>query len=686
MQRVASLYLPNFAIDRLRRIERAKNGTPPRSSPAFVEEESGASSSRGEWWPAARLPENTKERAQLVALRERLEQERKAEAPPEPGARIEDCSCPRGGGWRPGARWSKGEEADEWLDRRIARKSAQKAELQARIETLPLHQRPPMRELGRRSEPAEVPFRRGRGDAVPLRAQRGEGSHLQGGGGVTVRPAPLPLHHAAHGPPPHALHGEEPVVTAHRSGSRIVLAAACPGAQALGLHPGMPLTQARAMVPGLDIREADPVGDAADLDRLALHAARHWTPLVMTVPGEGLWLDITAGAHLFGGERMFARRVLRFCSRIGLTARIAIAGTAAAALALARCSSERLTLCPPGREAEEVAALPLSALRIDSLTVETARRLGIETIGALAAMPRAPLVRRFGGEIITRLDELSGARAQPIDLVVPQSSPQAGRRFAEPIMTAEAIGQVLAELVGELTAALGRDHLGARTIALTLTRIDAARQCIEIGFARPSRDADHIFRLLSPKIETIEPGFGIEAMLLVAARAEPLAPQPIPGELSGEPPAPDLAPLIDTLAGRLGDGSLFRVSALESDVPERSVRRVSPLVEIQDWPRRWPRPARLLVPPERVEKVMAELPDQAPIRFFWRGRMHRVRRADGPERIYGEWWRKSGEADAVRDYFQVEDEAGARFWLYRRGDGLDPRTGDLSWHMQGMFG
>jgi protein ImuB len=476
------------------------------------------------------------------------------------------------------------------------------------------------------------------------------------------------------------------MVTVHRSGSRIVLAAACPAALALGLHPGMPLTQARAMVPGLDIREADPIGDAADLDRLALHAARHWTPLVMTVPGEGLWLNITAGAHLFGGERMFARRVLRFCSRLGLTARIAIAGTAAAALALARCSSERLTLCLPGREAEEIAALPLSALRIDTITVETARRLGIETIGALAAMPRAPLVRRFGGEIVARLEELSGVRAQPIDLVVPRSSPQAGRRFAEPIMTAEAIGQILAELVGELTAALGRDHLGARTISLTLTRIDAARQCIEIGFARPSRDVDHIFRLLRPKIETIEPGFGIEAMTLVAERFDPLAPQPIPSELSGEPPAPDLAPLIDTLAGRLGDGSLFRVSALESDVPERSIRRVSPLAETEDWPRRWPRPARLLVPPERVEKVMAELPDQAPIRFFWRGRMHRVRRADGPERIYGEWWRKSGEADAVRDYFQVEDEAGARFWLYRRGDGLDPRTGDLSWHMQGMFG
>jgi protein ImuB len=116
------------------------------------------------------------------------------------------------------------------------------------------------------------------------------------------------------------------------------------------------------------------------------------------------------------------------------------------------------------------------------------------------------------------------------------------------------------------------------------------------------------------------------------------------------------------------------------------VRRVPPLAAAGEWPRRWPRPVRLLSPPERVDNVVALLPDQPPRRFTWRGRAHKVAHADGPERIHGEWWRRSGEADAVRDYFQVEDEEGARFWLYRRGDGTDPRTGDLSWWLQGTFG
>jgi protein ImuB len=183
------------------------------------------------------------------------------------------------------------------------------------------------------------------------------------------------------------------------------------------------------------------------------------------------------------------------------------------------------------------------------------------------------------------------------------------------------------------------------------------------------------------RVEKIEPGFGIEAMHLVATRCEPLAPQQIGGEEDA-----DLPPLVDRIAGRIGAARVFRCSAVESDVPERSVCRVGALDTPAEWPRDWPRPVRLLARPEPVDKVMAELPDQPPLRFSWRGKTYRVRKADGPERIFGEWWRRTGEADAVRDYFQVEEEGGSRFWLFRRGDGVDPKTGDLSWWMHGLFG
>ena len=567
-------------------------------------------------------------------MRERLE----LAAEGEPGTRIEDCSCPRGGGWRPGARWAKREE------------------LQAEIDEMPAHQRPLMREMGRRSEAAEVPFRRGGADT----SKSSSGF-----------PAKI---------------GEDaPLVTTHRVGNRIELAAVSPEAAALGLHLGMPLTQARAMVPGLDIREAQSDADAALLARLAVFAARRWTPTAAISDPWGLWLDLGGVAHLFGGERRMCARILAFCARLGLSARIAVAGTLGAAHALARHGRDPILLCPQGSEAQALAPLPLDALRIDEGVLNAARRLGIEHVGELIAMPRAPLARRFGKSLLTRLDQALGRTAEPLDPIVPQRCPSACARLAEPIATAEAIGQVLDDLMVAFVATLESQGLAARRAMLICARIDGEEQRVAIGMARATRDGAHLLRLFKMRIEQIEPGFGIEAMELIAVRYEPLGAVSVDGALSGEKPAPDLAPLIDRLAGRIGSRQLYRFSAVESDVPERSVSRVPPLGAVVDWPE-WPRPVRLFERPERIDKVMAELPDHPPRRFVWRGRMHRVARGDGPERIYGEWWRKTGEADAVRDYFQVEDEEGSRFWLYRRGDGIDPRTGDLSWHMQGTFG
>jgi len=122
-------------------------------------------------------------------------------------------------------------------------------------------------------------------------------------------------------------------------------------------------------------------------------------------------------------------------------------------------------------------------------------------------------------------------------------------------------------------------------------------------------------------------------------------------------------------------------------VPERSVMRIAAMAPDADeaWTARWPRPARLLAPPEPIETVVL-LPDHPPAAFTWRGIRRRVTCADGPERIFGEWWRRDAELAAVRDYFQIEDDAGERFWVYRAGDGEDPETGSHRWFLHGIFG
>ncbi|MDF7776198.1 DNA polymerase Y family protein [Sphingomonas sp. AOB5] len=499
---------------------------------------------------------------------------------------------------------------------------------------------------------------------------------------------------------------QPPLVTSLREGSRQTIAAACPHALALGLMPGMALAQARVLVRGLDIRPADPEGDLASLHGLAITFARHYSPIVAIEGSDTIFLETTGTDHLFGGEARMARRIVRLLARLGFTARIAIADTPGAAWALAHHARDPVTLCPPGGHAEAIAGLPTASLRIESAQVELLRRFGIERVGQLAEIPRAPLVKRFGATIATRINRALGTLPEPLHPVIPPLHIATARRFAEPILTEDAIAHWLGQLVPELAEALAQAGLGALRLEFVADRIDGVPQRIRLGLARPNRDPAHLLRLLKRRIEDVEPGFGIDSIALHVRRSGPLGPEPFVERLDEEA-APDLAPLVDTLATRIGLDRLWRMRAVESDVPERSaargpvldpperpgarlkpgdVRHLSRNPMLEPWHPHWPKPARLLRRPERIDHVLAELPDHAPRRFTWRGATHRIVRADGPERVHGEWWKRRSETHSVRDYFRVEDDEGHRYWLFRKGDGERGVTGDLSWYLHGIFG
>ncbi len=477
------------------------------------------------------------------------------------------------------------------------------------------------------------------------------------------------------------LPAEAPLVTRLHDGRRMVIGAADAVADTLGLHPGMALAHAQAMVPGLLVRDADPPGDAAALARLAAWCLR-LSPL--TAPdGDGIWIDASGCTHLQGGETAMLGTLLDRLAADGVAARAAIADTPGAAHALARHAAERVTIAPPGGTAEAVARLPVAALRLEAQTVATLRRLGLDRVGDLAALPRAPFARRFGAGVLLRLDQALGRVAEPITPVVPPDMPQARLAFAEPLSTAESFVAVIARLVRRVCTRLEQGGLGARHLALLFERVDGTVAAIRIGTARPSRDTRHLGRLLEEQVETVDPGLGVDAMHLVVPFTEPLA-YAQSAKLTDDAEA-DVATLVDRLSNRLGPERVWRAAPTQSDVPERSVRRVCAVAAPggAGWPP-WPRPTRLLHPPQPVQ-MTSVMPDHPPLAFTWRRHRHRVRRADGPERVAGEWWRRDAETGAVRDYWQVEDEAGRRFWLYRRGNGQDAATGDLQWFLHGVF-
>lgn len=457
-------------------------------------------------------------------------------------------------------------------------------------------------------------------------------------------------------------------------------------AQAAGVRVGMPATKARVLVQGLTVHDQDAVADTQALDRLALWMLQRYAPIVATDPPDGLVIESTGADHLHGGEEAMLAGLIDRLTASGVQARVAIADTWGAAHALARYAANPTLVTAAGHGSTVLAGLPLAALRLSADMIAALHVLGFERIGDLLAQPRAPLTLRFGPQLGRRIDQALGALSEPIDPIRPDELIQVKRNFAEPIGAAETIARYIGKLVVQLCAELEAKGLGAKRLDLICHRVDNRLQAVRVGTAMPVRDVKRLTRLLTDKIETIEPGFGIEILSLTATLAEPLCEKQTLTTMVDDG-VPDVSDLVDTLINRVGERSLYRAAPIATEVPERSVRRIAPMAPDTGatWPGHWPRPSRLLASPEPIE-TMALLPDHPPVAFTWRGIRRRVRHADGPERIRGEWWRRDAELTAVRDYFRVEDDAGERYWIFRSGDGEDPNSGSQRWFLHGVFG
>jgi protein ImuB len=430
------------------------------------------------------------------------------------------------------------------------------------------------------------------------------------------------------------------------------------------------------------------VADEAALARLASWCERY-TPMAAPDAPDGLWLDITGCTATFATESDLMQDLAARFEQNAMTCRLAVAGTSGAAWALAHTGSDRVSL-PAGEEAAALAGLPIASLRLEAGTVAGLRRLGLRMVKDLLRIPRAQITARFGAGPMLRLDQALGAVEEAIDWLRPPIEWQERLAFAEPIGTAEDLWRGLAQLAERLCQRLAQQDKGGQQFVASFFRVDEEVRRIAVGTALPVRDATYLAKLLGEKLDSVDPGFGIEVMALAAETVAPLrAPQS--QLMATQDPSERLAGVVDTLANRLGAERIFRVAPYASHVPERAVQRVPPLpVKQPSWvdDPSAPRPIRLLRRPEEIE-VIAIVPDDPPVRFTWRGVAHRVRAAAGPERIAAEWWRDKqargrSETDLVRDYYRVEDSDGARFWIFRAGlHGGDrlPR-----WYLHGLFG
>ncbi|MBZ6075128.1 DUF6504 family protein [Microvirga puerhi] len=473
---------------------------------------------------------------------------------------------------------------------------------------------------------------------------------------------------------------DKPLVTVHAVGSRRVVHAACQTAQKLGIYAGMVLAQAQAMVPNLHTIDAKPEEDDASLRSLAQWAIGY-SPIVGLDLPDGLWIDVFGTTHLFGGEEALLRDLINRLDGQGIAAKGAIADVPGAAWAVARCGLGGIV--PSGRADDTIRSLHVRALRLSADKLDTLHRLGIERIGQLENLPRAPMVRRFGQDVALRLDQAMGHIFEPINPIIPKDLPVVSTVFAEPIGHLDDLKRVVLHLCETLCKQLELRSEGVRRLDLMVRRIDQQGACLRFGTARATRAPVHLAKLFSERLETIDPGFGIEEIALLASKVEPLAEQQTEthGMTESDDSDFDMGELIDRLAVKVGGSNIYRISPVQSLVPERMVRKIPALAPPTgaDWPQSLPHPTRLLDPPEEVV-AMALLPDHPPAFFVWRKIRHKVIKADGPERITMEWW-NGNQGSIIRDYYRIEAEHGSRFWIFRDA----PASEGGRWWLHGLF-
>ena len=477
---------------------------------------------------------------------------------------------------------------------------------------------------------------------------------------------------------------DDPVVLTVEGTYGPIIHAVTRAAAERGAQAGARLTDARALDPALVAVPADPAGDSALLQRLARWAGR-WSPLVEVDGEASLRLDVTGVPHLFGGEAELVADIQTRFAVAGISTRVAIAPTAAAAWALAHYGSAAAVICGKDTGAR-LADLPVAALRLPPEATRTLERLGLKTIGTLAGIERRSLARRFreADNPVDALDRALGRKPEPLTAVSAARPRRALLKLEEPATHPEAPMQALERLIPDLVRQLQRRHLGARRLMLIGFRVDGSTAVASVATSIPSREPKHLQRLLADKAAALDPGFGFDAFALEASWAEslPSAQDSLVDHPSSER---EVARLIDRLTVKLGPDKVRRPQPFESHLPERASgwRPALDKADAFQAPATQ-RPQRLLDRPEAIAVVYAT-PEGMPRRFVWRRAVHDITRVEGPERISPEWWRQPSTA-RLRDYYRVEDQAGRRYWIYREGVIGDGRGGLPEWYMHGLFG
>lgn len=451
-------------------------------------------------------------------------------------------------------------------------------------------------------------------------------------------------------------------------------------AQKAGASVGQSLADARAICPELLTEPVDEDAQAQLLRALWRWADR-LSPWAALDSPDGLFLDITGCAHLFGGETPMAEFTLSELAALNVTARIGMADTKGAAWALARYTGREISLALPGATRDAIADLPLKALSISAKTETDLRRTGLSKIGDIQIRKTSDLARRFGLELTQKLSKALGHEPDPVSPEAATPVYAARMTLPDPIGRLDDVMAVLRRLAESVCGRLDNDLMGARHFDLTVTCVDTGNHVLSAGFARPCQAVGAVLQQFTRPVDELRIEYGADRFRLVARHLEPVRPRQriLGGELQAK--AEDFDTLISTLGNRLGFDRVRKFLPRDQHIPEgefttvEAVRSGSATWALTPNSQRRERPLRLFPRPERIRTLT---PGRPPLRFEWRGRAFDNVETSGPERLAPPWWETGDRRQ--RDYWQARTDTGEQLWLMNQ-----PGCEHPDWFVAGQF-
>lgn len=448
--------------------------------------------------------------------------------------------------------------------------------------------------------------------------------------------------------------------------------------------------------PGTEAGADAQVRADATAQALALWALR-FTPRVARLD-EAVVMDVSASLRLFGGGVALRERVHAEATELGAT-RIAWAPNSLAALALARAgapgSGAASSRTAPDDAAPLVARLdplPLAVLSATAPHRQTLAHIGCRTLGQLRRLPRAGLARRFDAALLHALDQLYGHAPQTHTWVRTPAVFDARLELPHRVDDAGALVVGARCLLLQLAGWLAARQAGTTAFTLHWAH-DAMRSRgageggqLTVRTADPTRDVDHLGRLLAEHLARTTLAAPVGDLRLVADDVRPLAPRnaswlPDDAQAGGD----TLSNALERIAVRLGPARVQRPVLVDDHRPEHMCRWQG---ADQALPRRPAAPGG-----EADTAFGPGLPQPSfvlpqPIRLLVR--QHRplyqgeLQLLLGPQRVEGGWWDRdeaSGHTrHAVRDYWVAASAPAGLLWVFQTRLAEEP-----AWFLHGFF-